>query len=222
MRDIQTVTNSILALPVLPPLQQATITLSLSGTTLLLIILALGGYIGWMRGIRAVYTVALFSIIAYLLTVQSGWFVDLINRVWTNIPRVVALFLGQEPGPPLDPLIDTDARVPLIFRIVLFIALVAAAGFYNRKAQWYGIKKVSPLADFLGALAGAFTALIWTTAATVFWREGTGTIVTGGGPVGNFLAAIPDVGFLILPFTVVFFLVTLFLVALNFPKLLKP
>jgi uncharacterized membrane protein YidH (DUF202 family) len=65
------------------PLAQTSITLTLTGVTLLLIVLAIGGYWGFQQGFRNMLTVTIWTIAAYILTVQGGDFViGVINRLW--------------------------------------------------------------------------------------------------------------------------------------------
>src|SRR5690606_5319793 len=111
----------------LVPLAQQSLTLNLSGVALLVIFMGLGAYWGYNQGLRNILTPALWTIIAYILTVQGGTFiVDLINRFWQNGPALVAFALGQDPGtaPTLDPLITPGFQIPLFFRFLTFVALV--------------------------------------------------------------------------------------------------
>lgn len=207
------------------PLAQA-ITLNLSGTALLVILLAIGAYWGYQQGLRNILTVALWTILAYLLTVQGGTFiVDLINRIWVNGPRLVTFLLGNDPNelPPLEPLITPGFQIPLFFRFIAFIALVLVGNFFNKKAAWKGPPK-EPLAKPLGLFVGALVALLWTNAAAVFWEEfqAGGGDANSAGPLAVFLNTIPNVSVLMPSLIAIFFMVLAILILFNFPKVWKP
>lgn len=52
------------------PLAQTVITVNLNGFALLLILMALGGYVGYQQGLRNLLTLALWTIIAYIACVR--------------------------------------------------------------------------------------------------------------------------------------------------------
>ncbi|RRR75385.1 MAG: hypothetical protein EI684_04795, partial [Candidatus Viridilinea halotolerans] len=125
----------------LVPLAQAqdTITLSLNGTMLLIVLLAIGAYWGYQQGFRNLLTVAFWTIAAYLATVQGGnVIVQMINRMWQNGPRLLAIILGRDTGdaPVFEPLITTDLQVPLFFRFVAFVAIILLGFFFAKNASW--------------------------------------------------------------------------------------
>lgn len=207
------------------PLAQAQVTLNLSGFALLVIFLAIGAYWGYQQGFRNLITIALWTIVAYLLTVQGGTFiVDLVNRFWQNGPRLVAFAIGQNPSEAaaLDPLIDPNFQVPLFFRFVAFIALVLLGIFFNRKATWKGPPGKEPLAKPLGLFVGALIALLWSNAAVVFWQEFVAGGGGFGGPVATVLNTLPNVSVLMPSLIAIFFLIIIVLIAFNFPKVWKP
>ncbi|NTW00190.1 MAG: hypothetical protein HGA19_02665 [Oscillochloris sp.] len=208
----------------LVPLAQTSITLSLSGFALLVILMAIGGYVGYQMGLRNILTVAIWSIVAYLTCVQGGNFlVDLVNRIWQNGPRLVAFISGGNPDAValLDPLIEPSFQVPLFFRFVAFIALVLLGFFFNRKAAWKGPPK-EPLAKPLGLFVGGLIALLWTNATVVFWSEFQNNGGSFGGPVASVLNTIPDVSQLLPSLIAVFFLILVILVVFYFPRVWKP
>lgn len=151
------------------PLAQTSITLTLTGVTLLLIVLAIGGYWGFQQGFRNMLTVTIWTIAAYILTVQGGDFViGVINRLWQNGPALIAFLLGQDPNvvPRLDPLISPTLQIPLFFRVVTFVALVFLGFFFNKTAAWRGNPSPKePLAQPLGLFVGALVVLLWSNAA---------------------------------------------------------
>lgn len=201
------------------PIIFQTLTLQLSGFALLIIFMAIGGYIGWTRGLRIILTPAFMTIVAYVLTVRGGdIIVDIVNRFWVNGPKLAAFAVGRDPDtvPPLDPLIATDFQVPLFFRFTFFVALVAFGLAFNKKSQWYGPRKeqFSPL---LGLFTGALTALLWTDALATFVRQAGGL----GGPLGNVFGIIPDVGVFIPSLITIFFLILGLIILFNLPKVWK-
>ncbi|MEF3274380.1 MAG: hypothetical protein K6356_08265 [Chloroflexus sp.] len=206
------------------PLGQTVITVNLNGITLLLILMALGGYAGYQQGFRNLLTIAIWTIIAYILCVQGGTFVvEVINRLWINAPRFIVFLLGNDPtlAPPLDPLITPGFQVPLFFRATAFIALILFGMFLDSKAAWKGPPK-ERLARPLGLFVGALIALLWSNAAVVFWRE----FIAGGGtfegPLATFLNTLPDVSILLPSLIAIFVMILGLLILFNFPKVWKP
>lgn len=206
------------------PLGQTAITVNLNGVAILLILMALGGYAGYQQGLRNLLTLAIWTIIAYVLCVRGGTFVvEVINRLWVNAPRFVAFLIGNDPtlAPPLDPLITPGFQVPLFFRAMAFIALILLGMFFDSKAAWKGPPK-EKLARPLGLFVGALIALLWSNAAVVFWRE----FIEGGGtfegPIATFLNVLPDVSILLPSLIAIFFMILGLLIVFNFPKVWKP
>lgn len=203
------------------------VTISLNGIVLLLLFIGLGAYIGWVRGIRAILTVALVSVVAYLICVQGGQLlVGIVNRFYQNGPRLAAFAIGRDPSsaPVLDPLIEPNFTIPLFFRFVLFWALVAFGWFFNAKPKWYKGQpdlKNEPLSQVLGAFVGAFTALIMVSAVTSFWVD---LVNSGGGFdgwVANILLALPDISAFMPALITIFVLLLVVIIAFNLPKLWK-
>lgn len=205
-----------------PIILQQTLTVNITGFALLFAIIALGGYIGYQRGVRASVGLALGTIIAYLLTVQGGNdVVNFINRFYTNMPKLVAFALGRDPdtAPTLDPLIAPD--VPLFFRFVLFFALFVFFWFLNKRWWWYGASPANyePLARPLGLLSGALSALLLSNAAAVFWdQSGNGLNIPVLTPVLNIL---PDISPVIPSLITIYFIVLGVTLLFIFPRLLK-
>src|SRR4051794_15519631 len=105
-----------------------TITINLGSTIVTYTILIVMGVIGWKKGFRYMLSIAIFITIAYLLTVQGGDFiVGLINRFWSNGPKLAAFAVGRDPASvaALPPLIPSNVQAPLLLRVLAFIALVA-------------------------------------------------------------------------------------------------
>lgn len=206
--------------------QQPGITINLTGFGLLIIILIIGAYNGYQQGLRNILTIALWSIVAYVLTVQGGdTIVAIINRFWTNLPRLLAFLIGNDPDSvaPFDTLISEQFQVPLFFRVVAFIGLVLLGTFFNRNAAWKGNPSGrEPLAQPLGAFAGALIALIWTNAIVVFWNtfQAEGGQLTGPltGTLSTILNLLPDLSVLMPSLITVFFIIIFGLILFNFPK----
>lgn len=194
---------------------------------LLFVLMAVGSYTGYQQGLRNLLTVAFWTILGYLLTVQGGNFVvDLINRFWTNGPRLAAFLIGNDPNAlqPLDPLIRSDFQIPLFFRFLAFVVLVMLGFYFNGKAAWKGAPK-APVARVLGLFVGALITLLWVNAAVVFWDEFTFNGGTFGGPLtplAIFLSTLPNVSVLVPSLIAAFFLMIVALIAVNFPKVWKP
>lgn len=208
--------------PGLVPLAQAQIIVPLSGVGLLVIFMALGAYWGYQQGFRNLITIALWTIIAYILTVQGGnVVVNVINRFWQNGPRLAAFAIGQDPStvPQLEPLIQPDLQIPLFFRFVAFVALVLLGFFFAPRSGWKGNPNPGePLAKPLGLFVGALVTLLWTNAAVVFWDEYVNTGGGFGGPLAEILNILPNVSVLMPSLIAIFFMIVIVLIIFNFPK----
>jgi hypothetical protein len=206
---------------------QGTLTLTLSGFVVLFFLIALGAVVGWVRGIRSILTVALFSVIAYLICVEGGEFlVGTINRFYQNGPRLATFALGRDPStaPVLDPLIDPAFSIPLFFRFIFFLVLVGFGIFFNRSPKWYAPSpnvKAEPLSQVLGAFVGGFTALLWVSAFTSFWVDWVNSGGGFGGVLGSLLLALPDVTVFMPSLITIFFLLMIVIILFNLPKLWK-
>ncbi|MBC8077625.1 MAG: hypothetical protein H7Y32_16235 [Chloroflexales bacterium] len=205
---------------------QSAVNLQLSGVAILVIAVAIGAWLGWNRGLRAILTIALISVLAYVICVQGGdLLVATVNRFYQNGPKLAAFAAGRDPSSvaPLPPLIEGGFRIPLVFRFVLFISLIVFAWFFRKTPSWYrpNVDKLEPLARPLGAIVGGFTALVWTSAATAFWVE---FVNSGGGfdgLLGDVLFAIPDITPYMPALITVFFLLLGVLVVFLLPRLFR-
>jgi hypothetical protein len=204
------------------PVGQATLTLSLSGFGLLVILMAVGAYWGYQQGFRNLITIAMWTIAGYILTVQGGNIVvDIINRFWQNGPKLGAFAIGQNPNAvnSLDPLIDPGFQIPLFFRFVAFIALVLLGFFFAPRSSWKGNPNPGePLAKPLGLFVGALVVLLWSNAAVVFWENFVAGGGGFGGPIAQLLNTLPNVSVFMPSLIAVFFLIVIVLIAFNFPK----
>ncbi len=206
------------------PVAQTELTFSVSGFALLVILVVLGAYIGNMRGVRSILTIALGTIVAYLLCVQGGeQVVGVINQIWQNAPRTITFAAGRDPNlvPLLDPLISADIQVPLFFRFIFFIAIVAIAWFFNKGSKWYGASAVrhEPLAPILGAFAGALIALLWSNAAARFYTDYRAIFGPIAPPVGTALGILPDVSAFIPSLIFIFMFLLILVLFFYLPRL---
>lgn len=196
-----------------------TISVSLSGWMLIILVMAIGGYIGWRQGLRSFLTITLVSALAYLILISGGeQVIGYVNNLYSNIPKLLAILTGGSPdtAPLWGPLLPVTFGWPLALRVFLYIILVALAWFFNKKLPWYAMKQ-DTLSRQLGVFSGALTALIWTSAVTSFWRESGG----GGGGAGNILRIFPDVTAITPWLITILLLIIVIGVVLKLPTLVK-
>lgn len=153
------------------------ITIDLSGSFVTYLILLVLGVLGWIWGFRYIVSMAVFTTVAYLLTVQSGNFiVGLINRTYSNMPKLVAFATGGDTASvaPLGPIIPENLEAPLLLRVLVFVALLAIGIGYS--FPWEGGKPLGgwggkrPL-RIMGALTGLYTAVLLISALATFWND---------------------------------------------------
>ncbi len=207
----------------------SSLVISLGGLVLLTILLLAGGVFGWRWGYRSFLTVTLVSTLAYLLFVDGGnELLAIVNNIYSNIPRVIAMFTGGDVGttPAWGPLIPVGSiQLPLFLRFTLFIIFMALAMRFNQQS-WYTKEPTrEPFNRELGAFTGVLVVLIWLSAATTFWVEYVAQGGNAGGlleGVSAILSTLPDVSSYV-PFLIGgFVLFIVFSLLLKFPKLLKP
>jgi len=191
------------------------ITIDLSGPFVTYSILAALGIFGWVWGFRYIVSLGLLTTIAYLVSVQGGNFiVDLINRTYSNLPRLAVFLTGGSTADvaPLGPIIPENLEAPLLLRVLLFIALVAIGIGYS--FPWEG----KPLGGWggkrplriLGALTGLYTAVLLTSAVSIFWREFAPTVEVSP-TLATALNSLPT-WTSIIPSTITAFVITLLIV----------
>lgn len=198
------------------------LTIELSGWTLLLILMALGGYyLGWKPGIRAFLTVTLVSALGYLIFVVNAAqpVLDYVNNIYTNIPKLIAIFTGSSPDAAAAwPAINLNTNLPLPVRVVLYIAFVVLAWIFNTRPSWYS-NKPTQLSRQLGVFSGALTVLIWVSALTTFWQEAVAQGSTLAASFSNIIGVFPDVTPIAPWLITLLFIIVLVGIALNLPKL---
>ncbi len=197
-------------------------TITLEGWTLLILLMAIGGYVGWRRGIREFLTITLVSALAYLiLVIGANPIISYVNNLYINIPKLLEIFMGGNP--------DTVAAwqplgiaegLPLAVRVVLFVALVILAFIFNQRPTWYSAK-ASPQSKQLGIFTGALTALIWTSTFTTFWQEAASQGNQLPDPFGT-VSSLPDVTSVAPWLIILLFLIVVASIFMNLPKLWKP
>ncbi len=202
-----------------------TLSLPINGLALLIILMLVGGVVGWNRGVRAMISLALFGIVAYPIFVRGGdQVLNLVNPFWVNLPRLLAIFTGADPqtATPLDPL-GVDLGLNLFTRIIAFIFLGIVVPLLLDKFNWtgwYSSKAGGPAAQPVGALLGALIAMLWSSAAVAFWQDylqGGGGVPAGGveGWLATAVSILPDTGLFSLAIIAV---ILVMLLVLNLPK----
>lgn len=199
------------------------ITIDLGSGIVATIILVWLTYVGWKRGFRFMLSIAMFTTLAYLLTISSGNFiVGFINRFVTNLPRLAAFLIGQDPttAEPFDPIIPGNFQAPLLLRVLVFVALVAVGIGYTW--PWEGkLKPGDRKMEVLGALTGLYLGVLAVSAVAVFWTETTGTLGLPT-PLVAALNAFPDFSGIIPSTITAFVILLLVIVLLRFNQVWKP
>lgn len=178
------------------------ITIDLGSSIVTYVILAVLAWLGFVNGFRYMVSIALFETLGYVLTVQSGDFlVGLINRFYSNIPKLFAFLLGRDTGnvDALGPVIPDNFQAPLVLRVLVFIALLAVGIGYafpweKRLKGYQGDRSLR----LLGALTGLYVGALGITAASTFWNDGAlalnwpPLIATALSGLPNFAPVIPS------------------------------
>lgn len=197
------------------------ISITIDGLVLIIILAAYGGYLGHKRGIRDFLTITLFSSLAYLWLVGGGErIVDYLTRLYENLPKLLALLLGNDPGsvgklPP----ITIDLSFPPLVGAFLFLIIVILSWVFNKNFPWYSSVPTEPLARPLGMVSGMVLTLIWISALTTFWRRLAGEVTTPG-TLNDVLRGLPDITMVVPWLIAIFFAAVLVTTAtVNLPKL---
>jgi hypothetical protein len=161
-------------------------------------------------------------VIAYPLFVRGGQTVlDLMNPFYTNLPRVLSLFLtGNTNAARLSPL-EINLGLGIITSLIGYLLVGFVIPWTMDRMNfpgWYKSKpddKNEPWGRPLGALNGVLLALLISSAAVAFWQQYQ---ATDNPPLNNNLATalsiLPDVGLFPL-IGIVFFLVIILLSSLT-------
>ena len=191
-------------------------------TYAILIALAAGG---WRKGFRYMLSIAVFITIGYLLTVQGGDFVvGLVNRFYSNAPKLAAFAIGRDPSAveALPPLIPDNFQAPLLLRVLVFSALLAVGIGY----AWPWEKTLNPgekaqSMRILGLLTGLYIGVLAISAISIFWAAAPEslnqpnllTAALNGLP--NYSPIVPSV-------IGAFFILLLVIIILRFDRIFKP
>lgn len=200
------------------------LTLTLSGVAILVILMGIGGFFGWFRGIRAFLTVAVASTIAYLACANNGiMMISTLNRIYANSPRLVAFLGGNDPckADLLGPLIPGEPESPLSFRIGLFLILIVVSLFVNPRFRWYRRMpddKNESLSRVLGVFTGVYIVLLWIGGAVAFWKEFLASGNALGDQVRQLLEVLPDVNPALPSLMGLYFMMLLVVVVFNLNK----
>lgn len=131
------------------------------------------GALGWRNGFRYMLSIAIFITIGYTLTVQAGnYVVTLLNRFYTNLPKLFAFALGRDftSVETLPPLIPDNFQAPLLLRVLVFIALLAVGIGYAW--PWEQTLKPTDKAQsmrVLGLILGLYVGVLGISAISAFW-----------------------------------------------------
>jgi hypothetical protein len=185
------------------------------------------GVLGWVRGFRYMLSIALFLTIGYSLTVQGGNFVvGLVNRIWSQSPRFFAFVLGRSPNEvdPLGPLIPENFESPLLFRVLVLVALIIVG--VVKAWPWEG----KPMSGFkggtqsmriLGAVTGVYIGVLGVSAISSFWSE-VGRSLDLPELLLVALNGLPTFAEVIPSMIGAFFVLLFVLIILQFPRVWRP
>jgi hypothetical protein len=190
-------------------------------TYVILIGLAL---LGFRKGFRYMLSIALFLTLAYVLTVRGGEFVvDLVNRFWSNGPKLAAFAVGRDPGSvaPLDPLIPANFQAPWLLRVLVFIALVAIG--VARTWPWEAalkptVKPGHPL-RILGLLTGLYTGVLGISAISTLWGQAPDNVRQSSNLLVTTLNGLPDFAAIVPSVIAAFFIMLLVIILLRLSRI---
>jgi hypothetical protein len=181
--------------------------------------------LGWRNGFRYMLSIALFMTIGYLLTVQGGdLVVNLVNRFYTNGPKLFAFALGRDftAVETLPPLIPDNFQAPLLLRVLVFIALLAVGVGYAW--PWETTLKPTDKAQamrILGLLTGLYIGVLGISAISTFWAAAPETL-NQGGLISSALNGLPNYGPIVPSVIGAFFILLIVIVILRFDRVFRP
>ena len=181
--------------------------------------------LGWRNGFRYMLSIALFITIAYLLTVQGGNFVvGLVNRFYSNGPKLFAFALGRDPSTveALPPLIPDNFQAPLLLRVLVFVALLAVGIGY----AWPWETKLTPgqkaqSMRILGLLTGLYIGVLGISAIKTFWIDAPESL-NQGGLISTTLNGLPDFAAIVPSVIGAFFILLIVIIILRFDRIFRP
>jgi hypothetical protein len=181
--------------------------------------------LGWRNGFRYMLSIALFMTIGYLLTVQGGNFVvGLVNRFYSNGPKLFAFALGRDPSTveALPPLIPDNFQAPLLLRVLVFVALLAVGIGYAW--PWETTLKPSDKAQamrILGLLTGLYIGVLGISAIKTFWIDAPESL-NQGGLISTTLNGLPDFAPIVPSVIGAFFILLVVIIILRFDRVFRP
>jgi hypothetical protein len=189
--------------------------------TILIVLAALG----WRHGFRYMLSIALFITIGYLLTVQGGNFVvGLVNRFYSNGPKLFAFALGRDPSTveALPPLIPDNFQAPLLLRVLVFLSLLAVGIGY----AWPWETKLAPgqkaqAMRILGLLTGLYIGVLGISAIKTFWIDAPESL-NQGGLISTTLNGLPDFAGIVPSVIGAFFILLIVIIILRFDRIFRP
>ena len=181
--------------------------------------------LGWRTGFRYMLSIALFMTIGYLLTVQGGDFVvNLVNRFYSNGPKLFAFALGRDPSSAssLPPLIPDNFQAPLLLRVLVFIALLAVGIGYAW--PWETVLKPTDKAQsmrILGMLTGLYIAVLGISAISAFWSAAPESL-NQPNLLTSALNGLPNYAPIVPSVIGAFFILLIVIVILRFDRIFRP
>ncbi|HNP86765.1 MAG: hypothetical protein JST60_00450 [Chloroflexi bacterium SZAS-1] len=181
--------------------------------------------LGWRKGFRYMLSIAVFITIGYLLTVQGGNFVvGLLNRFYSNGPKLVAFALGRDPVTvdALPPLIPDNFQAPLLLRVLVFVALLAVGIAYAWPWEGSPLKPNDKAQNMrlLGLLAGLYIGVLGISAASSFW-EAAPESLNQGGLISSALTGLPNYASVIPSMIGAFLILLIVIILLRFNRVWK-
>lgn len=181
--------------------------------------------LGWRKGFRYMLSIAVFITIGYLLTVQGGnYVVGLLNRFYTNFPKLIAFAVGRDFNTvdTLPPLIPDNFQAPLLLRVLVFVALLAVGIAYAWPWEGAPLKPNDKAQNMrlLGLLAGLYVGVLGVSAASAFWAAAPETL-NQGGLFSSALNGLPNYGAVIPSMIGAFLILIIVIVLLRFNRVWK-
>ena len=183
------------------------------------------GALGWRNGFRYMLSIAIFITIGYTLTVQAGnYVVTLLNRFYTNLPKLFAFALGRDftSVETLPPLIPDNFQAPLLLRVLVFVALLAVGIGYAW--PWESVLKPTDKAQsmrVLGLILGLYVGVLGISAISAFWAAAPESLNQP-----NLLTAIlnglPTYQPIVPSMTGAFIVVLIVIILLRFDRIFRP
>jgi hypothetical protein len=175
------------------------VVLTINGVVLLIVVLIVGAVLGWNIGVRALISLALFGVIAYLLFVNGGQAVlAFTNNLLAVVPSLVTALTGQSIGG--FPTISINIDPGLLARFLGFVFIGVVLPLVVDKIGWPGWQgPPNPKGPDrnLGLLAGVLLFGLYTSVAsnlTVQYVQQGGDPSAQFGTPGTALEILPDVG----------------------------